>query len=347
MEVSPSISVIVPMYLAEDWLDRCVESILTQTVDDIELILVDDASPDGCARLAALWAQRDGRVRTTATEGLGAGGARNAGLGIARGRYVAFVDADDWIDSDHLERLLRAADEHGTDIACTGMAEMRGGHEARLWELPQAGSVLEGADELFGLRRSFFGALPEQLRKDPIPLGISGSILSREFLLSEDLSFPSGHGEDIRFNIRALKRARRVAVLPGCSYRYFKDNALSTTSMIRPGLFEEVYAFLTELRLMAEEEDPAYREECLLRAERSVLDWTRGLLDSVQAQPVPFAVKRAEARCLLSEPLLVEVCAGYPWRRLPFMHRAYFALLKSRSAAGLLAAGKIRKLLLG
>ena len=101
----PEISIIVPVYKAERYLDRCIQSILTQTFTDYELILVDDGSPDRCSGMCDNWAKRDERIVVIHKENGGASSARNAGLAVARGKYVGFVDSDDWIDKRMYKRL--------------------------------------------------------------------------------------------------------------------------------------------------------------------------------------------------------------------------------------------------
>ena len=107
------VSVIVPVYQVEAYLPRCLGSILAQTFDDFELILVDDGTKDGCPAIMRAYAQRDSRIRQIHKENGGLSSARNAGLEIARGEYIAFVDSDDYVAPQWLEETVRAADETG------------------------------------------------------------------------------------------------------------------------------------------------------------------------------------------------------------------------------------------
>ena len=100
------LSVIIPVYLVEATLDRCVESILAQNVDDMEVILVDDGSPDDCPRLCDEWAKRDSRIIVIHKNNGGLSDARNAALDIASGQYITFVDSDDWLSENTLAPLL-------------------------------------------------------------------------------------------------------------------------------------------------------------------------------------------------------------------------------------------------
>ncbi len=104
--MEPIISVIVPVYNVEPYLEECVRSLQNQTLREIEIILVDDGSPDNCPQMCDRYAGEDGRIRAIHQENGGVSAARNAGLGIARGKYVAFVDPDDWVDPDYLSILL-------------------------------------------------------------------------------------------------------------------------------------------------------------------------------------------------------------------------------------------------
>ena len=103
------ISVIVPVYNCERFLDRCVESLVAQTCSEIEILLVNDGSKDGSLAVCRKWEARDKRVIVIDRPNGGVSAARNAGLDRARGDYIAFVDSDDWIDSTMYEKLLKKA----------------------------------------------------------------------------------------------------------------------------------------------------------------------------------------------------------------------------------------------
>ena len=112
----PTISVIVPVYKAEAYLHRCVDSILNQTFPDLELILVDDGSPDNCGAICDEYARKDSRVKVIHKENGGASTARNMGLDVAKGEYIGFVDADDHIHPQMYELLYHYAKKDGSDI---------------------------------------------------------------------------------------------------------------------------------------------------------------------------------------------------------------------------------------
>ena len=102
----PEISIIVPVYKVEGYLKKCIESICNQTIKNIEIILVDDGSPDQCGEICDYYSKRDSRIKVIHKENGGLSDARNAGLEIAIGKYIGFVDSDDFVSSDMFELLF-------------------------------------------------------------------------------------------------------------------------------------------------------------------------------------------------------------------------------------------------
>lgn len=111
------ISVIVPVYNVEKYLDRCVSSIVNQTYGNLEIILVDDGSPDNCPAMCDAWAKKDSRIKVIHKQNGGLSDARNAGMAIVAGEYISFVDSDDWIHPEYIHFLHQACVEHNSLIA--------------------------------------------------------------------------------------------------------------------------------------------------------------------------------------------------------------------------------------
>ena len=120
------ISVIIPVYKVEEYLCRCVDSVLAQTYGNLEIILVDDGSPDGCPAMCDAYAGQDARIRVIHQENAGLSGARNAGIDAARGQWLAFVDSDDYLAPDFLECLYRACVDTGSELSVCRWIYVRG-----------------------------------------------------------------------------------------------------------------------------------------------------------------------------------------------------------------------------
>ena len=113
----PLVSIIVPIYKVEPYLRRCLNSIVNQTYTNLEIILVDDGSPDGCPQICDEYAAKDKRIVVIHKKNGGLSDARNTGLDICKGEYISFVDSDDWVDEGYIEKLLSFTQKENADIA--------------------------------------------------------------------------------------------------------------------------------------------------------------------------------------------------------------------------------------
>lgn len=121
------ISVIVPVYKVEKYLDKCVQSILSQTYRDFELILVDDGSPDECGKKCDYYAKENKKIIVIHKKNGGLSDARNAGTKIARGKYITYIDSDDYVSKDYLQTLVSLKEKYDADIVVTGLAVFKEG----------------------------------------------------------------------------------------------------------------------------------------------------------------------------------------------------------------------------
>ena len=140
--MSKRISFIVPVYKTRPYLKTCVDSLLAQTESDLEIILVDDGSPDGAGALCDELAASDERVRVIHQQNAGLSAARNRGLDVADGEWIAFIDSDDWCEKDLAGSMIAAAEHDGADIAVCGWVseyEKDGVIAASEERLPEAG----------------------------------------------------------------------------------------------------------------------------------------------------------------------------------------------------------------
>ncbi|SEW45007.1 glycosyltransferase [[Clostridium] fimetarium] len=111
------VSIIVPIYKVENYLEKCLESIIAQTHKNLQIILIDDGSPDGCGKICDTYAKKDSRITVIHQENKGLSAARNAGFEIVKGKYIGFVDSDDYIAADMYENLVTAIEKYDTDIS--------------------------------------------------------------------------------------------------------------------------------------------------------------------------------------------------------------------------------------
>lgn len=204
------ISVIVPVYKVEKFLPFCVQSILAQTCSDWELILVDDGSPDRCGEICEQFARQDGRIRALHKENGGLADARNAGTAVAQGEYITYIDSDDWVAPQLLERLLEQAKITGADIVVCDMAKTDS--EEMTFENTNAGP------------KSFTGpqAMEAMLYQTGFDTSACGKLFRAE--LCQKNLFPKGRLYEDLFTIyKMLFAAQTVVYLPQVLYAYRKN----------------------------------------------------------------------------------------------------------------------------
>ena len=205
------ISVIVPVYKVEPYLRRCIDSIISQTYHNLEIILVDDGSPDNCGAICDEYAEKDTRVRVIHKPNGGLSDARNAGLDIMTGDYVAFVDSDDWIEADMYRTLLTQMKHFDADMSLSGVVD----------ELEKDGSVTV-------TKVSDYGNTPfAESNTDTMRRFLRTSWAAWDKLCKAELFFgiryPVGEiNEDEAIALQLLSRCRRVCYTNEVYYHYIK-----------------------------------------------------------------------------------------------------------------------------
>lgn len=205
-----SISVVIPVYKVEPYLDRCVQSIVNQTYRDLEIILVDDGSPDNCPAICDAWAEKDSRIRVIHKENGGLSDARNVGMALATGEYIAFIDSDDWIAPEMLQRLYDAMQRDNSNIAaCTVQMVWEDDTPCEMLTVQRC-CVLDREDAQRALLR-------ETLLKQPVWYKLY------RWEIIKDIPFEVGkYHEDVYWSYQAVGNAGRVSLIDYIGYFYFQ-----------------------------------------------------------------------------------------------------------------------------
>ena len=204
---TPMISIIVPIYKVEKYLSKCIDSILSQTFTDFELILVDDGSPDSCGKLCDEYALKDNRIKVIHKENGGLSDARNAGIKVAKGKYLGFVDSDDYIAPDMYELLYRLLTESNAEIAVCDAVLVDEETEANYTE----------STELYVLERE--KALQEMIFKRLFAVNAWNKLYKRE--LFSNILYPKGMlYEDLATTYKLIDKTQRVVYTPAKKYAY-------------------------------------------------------------------------------------------------------------------------------
>lgn len=217
MEQKGLLSVIVPVYKVEAYLRRCIDSIRNQTYKPLQIILVDDGSPDGCGKICDDYTRLDDRIIAVHQENEGLSGARNNGLLFAKGEYIAFVDSDDWLHPEMYERLIALIEKHDLDMArCSVIGSDGTKEEAILPHKKGLGNQLITGSDVFELYFTEF------LCK------VVWNAVYKRHLVIDILSPERCHSQDNYVSGRYLYRSQRMMITDECLYYYYK-NPTSTT----------------------------------------------------------------------------------------------------------------------
>lgn len=231
------ISVIVPIYRVEQYLDTCIKSITGQSYSNLEIILVDDGSPDRCPEMCDEWAKKDHRVKVIHKENGGLSDARNTGLDIATGKYVAFVDSDDWIEENYISYLHQVCKETKSDVVACGIRNVR-----------EDKNVLPITEQIKKARICTPQEAIETILQDCDFRAVAWNKLYRAEILSNE-KFEIGRlHEDEFFTYRILDKAKSLAFLDIPLYNYRqREGSIMTTFSIRH--LDALDAYLGRIKL--------------------------------------------------------------------------------------------------
>lgn len=239
--MNPKVSIVLPIYKVEKYLDRCMHSLLNQTLKEIEIIMVDDGSPDNCPAMCDLYVQKDSRVKVIHKQNAGLGFARNSGLEVALGDYIAFVDSDDFVDITAYETLLKVAMEENADYVMCGykriknnvcLSEHRDVDRKIVVKAPNCDDVLRG----------MIGIDPDSNYPYRHDYSACFGLYKRTLLMRGNVRFCSERdliSEDLIFNLLTIPLCQKIVILPNLLYCYcLNENSLTTT--YRKQRFEDI-----------------------------------------------------------------------------------------------------------
>ena len=244
MKNQPLISIIIPVYNVERYLAQCLDSVINQTYRNLEIICVNDGTRDSSGQILEQYAQKDGRIVVIVQENQGLSGARNTGLKHVHGKYIMFVDSDDWIELETCEEAVIAAEKHNADLVMWSYVrefEHESKEKYMFWDDE---SVFETEKVKNQLHRRVCGLLGEELRHPEYSNAIEtawGKLYLAEKIIGNKVEFVDTKEigtEDALFNLYALGYIKRAVYLRRCLNHYRKTNQGSLTKNYNEKLFE-------------------------------------------------------------------------------------------------------------
>ena len=338
------VSVVVPIYKVENYLSNCIESLLGQTLKDIEIILVDDGSPDNCPSICDEYAAKDRRIKVIHKPNGGVSAARNAGLKVATGEYIIFCDSDDWMDLNAFEVLYESATANGSDIVIGDVYLVYGDGEKKYVKFYK--------DSFTTVDRSY---ITELIKADiyrtycPMPpaegaaFGYGGpwnKLVKREFLIKNGIKFDlrvKGIFDDILYTANILSAAKKVTYVQKPVY-YYRIINTSITRTFKPNIVEINSAIFNswEEFFASQSNGCEYRKAfyaCVLRRleesiklyfvndknEKSKEELKNELSNLIKQEPYRSAIKKADLSRVSKKQKMIAIlgrlgCIGFVYK---------------------------------
>lgn len=223
------ISIITPVYNVQDYLEKCVESILSQTFKDYELIIVDDGSPDKSSDIADEYALKDSRIKVIHKENGGAPSARNAGIDVATGEYLYFPDSDDWLEPQYLENMYKCARSSNVDLVISGFT-------IEQFENNIESSFVTSVDShIFNNKSAVRNNIHRYFNNMMVAVPWN-KLYKASYIKNNDLRFPNLKWDDLHFNLEALRNIDSIAISSEAGYHFFRSRPGSETTTVFDGL---------------------------------------------------------------------------------------------------------------
>lgn len=335
------VSIVVPIYNVEKYLDRCMTSLLGQTLQDIEIIMVDDESPDCCPEICDSYASKDYRVKVIHKKNGGLGYARNSGLDVAEGEFVAFIDSDDFVELDMMERLYKEVSENNLDAIYTEFnTEDYPGIES-----PDYGHhVFNSKLDIDKLRLDIVGSEPSFKSCSKFQSSACKGLYSLDIIKKYGVRFYSEReyiSEDMLFNLDFLKYANKVETVTWRLYHYCLNGA-SLTHLYRKDRWQKQQMMIEVIRQRV---DSFFdKSELELRLSRTLLAYSKIAITQEMYTKSSCFTKIEAIQNIFAAPILQSVLVNYPISKLPLKWRIYGYIVKFKLSkfAYLLFGGKKR-----
>lgn len=317
----PLISVIVPVYNVEKYLDKCLCSLINQTYSNIEIIVVDDGSKDSSGQISDIWAAKDKRIKVLHKTNAGLGMARNTGLENANGGYVLFVDSDDFVHEKAVRMLYETMVENKADTVYCGWSRYYSEDNIVEYPLNYVSDKFLDNEVIDKVLLEMIGTLPNEPVDSYLYMSVWHALYSMKLIKEYSIEFPSERefiSEDIMFHIDYLQRSKRVVFNSNCLY-FYRENNMSLTSAYNPQRFDKEIILYKEvvrrLSLFISE------EKYLLRLQRMFLGRVRSCIMRATVQKDTKTISEIKKIC--DNETVQDVLKTYLIKKNPLRHRLF------------------------
>lgn len=336
--MQPKVSIIVPVYNVEQYLERCIASLRAQTLQELEIILVDDSSTDGSLALCQKAAEEDPRIKVLHKENEGAGMARNAALKVAAGEYIGFVDSDDYVDRKMFQTLYERAETYGSDLVLSGVVFVGGNVFARDGDREEKRYFEEDThftgEALAELRMGIIGAMPGDPDDSKYGMSVWKNLFRHQIIKENDLIFQSERemlSEDALFMVDYIAAIGKATGIPEAFYHYCR-NGDSISKSYKKDRFEKSLVFMGEVEKRFEKDleprqyhvyqDRFWQAMCRVLCSQELLH--------AKECGIRFSEVRERLKAICTHPFTLGAMERYPIGTLPLKQRVFAYGVKYR-----------------
>lgn len=324
--MTPKVSIIIPCYKVEQYLDRCVESLINQSLCDIEIILVDDGSPDSVPEMCDRWAEQDTRIKVVHKKNEGLGMACNSGLDVATGKYVAFVDSDDWVEPKMYETMYNSAQKYNAQMVFCGIRRVNDKGKKTAMYQAETMTVHDTPEEIASFSLDMIASEPSSSIERRIPMSAKIVLYERKKIQENNIRFENEKkmiSEDLIFNLDCMIHALCIVEIPEIYYNYF-INQNSITQTFHSNRFEKIIDLRNEL-LSRYQDMPA---DFAIRVNRMTIGYMRKNLCKICLSPqLSVPEKKAMVKEICSDSLWGQIKDVYPIKIMPIKHKLFLACI--------------------
>ena len=317
------LSIVIPIYNVEKYLDKCVQSARNQTLQDIEIILVNDESPDACPQMCEEYAKTDARIKVVHRKNGGLGFARNSGIDVATGEYITFLDSDDFVDLHTYEHLCNIATEHNLDALYYKFKRFT--NEADVTPSQPIYEITEYRNEgIKELMLDIIASEPSAKVDHKIACSSCTAMYKTSIIKENNVRFHSEReliSEDLIFNLDYLKHTQKVAFNNG-EYYHYRVNLTSLTSAIRSDRIEKNYILYNYIvdNLSYWKLDNTKGVE---RGQRFLIASSRMAI-ALYINSSNGSNKKIWLKEQIDKPIWERIYNTYSWKLLPIYQRVFF-----------------------
>ncbi|MCH2033314.1 MAG: glycosyltransferase [Tenacibaculum sp.] len=338
----PKVSVIVPIYNVEKYLRRCLDSLVNQTLADIEIILVDDESPDNSKEIYKEYLAKDNRIKLVQKKNGGLGFARNSGLEIATGEFIAYIDSDDYVDVNMFKKLYDTSKSNNLDTVYCGYNNLDDELKVHSFSEVDDLTIFSTKDEVNGVLLDMIACKPSSPLERKYRMSVWHAIYSRDLIENNRIRFCSERqfiSEDIIYHIDYLSKANRIAFIPD-SFYYYCYNEDSLTKTFREDRFEKSVILHQELLRRFKVE--GYKESVYKnRVDRFLIGYARYTIVRLSKAAISYSVKLKILKRICKDDVWNSM-KYYPVHEMPFKQKLVFYMIKYNMLNSLLFISKYR-----